>query len=67
MGDGRVHPERVDRLILVDAAGYPFQSQSVPLAFRIARTPVLNRLMRDVLPRASLQAACATSTATRPG
>jgi pimeloyl-ACP methyl ester carboxylesterase len=47
-----LHPERVDRLILVDAAGYPFQSQSVPLAFRIARTPILNRLMRDVLPRA---------------
>ena len=37
-----LHPERVDRLILVDAAGYPFQSQSVPLAFRIARTPFLN-------------------------
>jgi pimeloyl-ACP methyl ester carboxylesterase len=46
-----LHPERVDRLILVDAAGYPFQSQSVPLAFRIARTPLLNVLMRDVLPR----------------
>jgi pimeloyl-ACP methyl ester carboxylesterase len=47
-----LHPQRVDRLILVDAAGYPFQSQSVPLAFRIARTPILNRLVRDVLPRA---------------
>jgi len=46
-----LHPGRVDRLILVDAAGYPFQSQSIPLAFRIARTPVLNRLVRDVLPR----------------
>ncbi len=46
-----LHPQRIDRLILVDAAGYPYQSQSVPLAFRIARTPVLNVLMRDVLPR----------------
>jgi pimeloyl-ACP methyl ester carboxylesterase len=46
-----LHPERVERLILVDAAGYSFQSQSVPLAFRIARTPILNALMRDVLPR----------------
>jgi pimeloyl-ACP methyl ester carboxylesterase len=46
-----LHPQRVDRLILIDAAGYPFQSQSVPLAFRIARTPILNVLMRDVLPR----------------
>ena len=50
-----LHPERVDRLILIDAAGYPFQSQSVPLAFRIARTPVLNRLMRDVLPRSVVE------------
>jgi pimeloyl-ACP methyl ester carboxylesterase len=46
-----LHPQRVDRLILVDAAGYAFLSQSVPLAFRIARTPVLNVLVRDVLPR----------------
>ena len=46
-----LHPQRVDRLILVDAAGYPYQSQSVPLAFRIARTPLLNVLMRNVLPR----------------
>jgi pimeloyl-ACP methyl ester carboxylesterase len=46
-----LHPKRVDRLILVDAAGYPYQSQSVPLAFRIARTPLLNVLMRDALPR----------------
>ncbi|MGB7904619.1 MAG: alpha/beta hydrolase [Steroidobacteraceae bacterium] len=50
-----LHPARVDRLILVDAAGYPFQSQSVPLAFRIARTPILNRLMRDVLPRSVVE------------
>lgn len=50
-----LHPERVDRLILIDAAGYPFQSQSVPLAFRIARTPILNRLMRDILPRSIVE------------
>jgi pimeloyl-ACP methyl ester carboxylesterase len=46
-----LHPQRIDRLILVDAGGYPYQSQSVPLAFQIARTPILNQLMRDVLPR----------------
>lgn len=48
-------PQRVDGLILVDAAGYPVQAQSVPLAFSIARTPVLNRLMRDVLPRSLVE------------
>jgi pimeloyl-ACP methyl ester carboxylesterase len=50
-----LHPQRVDRLILIDAAGYPYQSQSVPLGFRIARTPVLNVLMRDVLPRSVVE------------
>jgi len=46
-----LHPERVERLVLVDAGGYPYQSTSVPLGFRIARTPVLRDLMRDMLPR----------------
>jgi pimeloyl-ACP methyl ester carboxylesterase len=46
------HPQRVDRLILVDAAGYALTSQSVPLGFRIARTPVLSTLMQNTLPRA---------------
>jgi pimeloyl-ACP methyl ester carboxylesterase len=44
-------PERVRALILVDAAGYPIESQSVPIGFRIARVPGLNRVMRSVLPR----------------
>lgn len=45
------HPERVRALVLVDAAGYPLESDSVPIGFRIARVPGLNRLMRSVLPR----------------
>jgi pimeloyl-ACP methyl ester carboxylesterase len=40
----------VDKLILVDAAGYAFESESVPLAFRIAATPGLSVLMRQLLP-----------------
>ena len=44
-------PERVDRLVLVDAAGLPFEGLSVPLAWRIASVPVLNRVMEWVLPR----------------
>jgi pimeloyl-ACP methyl ester carboxylesterase len=66
-----LHPERVERLILVDAAGYPFRSQSVPLAFRIARTPILNVLMRDVLPRGvverSLRDVYGDATRVTPG
>jgi len=50
-----LHPERIERLVLIDASGYPYQSQSVPIGFRLARTPVLNRLMRDVLPRSFVE------------
>ena len=45
------HPQRVEKLILVDAAGYPFQPVSLPIGFRIARIPLLNRLMEFTLPR----------------
>lgn len=44
-------PDRVTRLILVDAAGPDFKSDSVPLAFLAARVPVLNRVFDWVLPR----------------
>jgi pimeloyl-ACP methyl ester carboxylesterase len=44
-------PDRVAALVLVDSAGYPLESQSVPIGFRVARVPGLNRLMRSILPR----------------
>jgi pimeloyl-ACP methyl ester carboxylesterase len=44
-------PGRVAALILVDSAGYPLESESVPVGFRIARIPLLNRLMEVTLPR----------------
>jgi pimeloyl-ACP methyl ester carboxylesterase len=50
------HPGRVDKLVLVDAAGYPFQSVSTPIGFRIARIPVLNLLMEYTLPRRVIEA-----------
>jgi pimeloyl-ACP methyl ester carboxylesterase len=49
------HPQRVDRLILVDAAGYPMAPQEVPIGFRIAQTPWLAPLMRVVLPRGFIE------------
>ncbi|MFN3860520.1 MAG: alpha/beta fold hydrolase [Roseateles sp.] len=48
-------PSRVAGLVLVDAAGYDFQPESVPLGFRIARTPVLREGMRWVLPRRAVE------------
>lgn len=44
-------PSRVDALVLVDAAGYPFAATSVPIGFRAARMPVLRSLMRWITPR----------------
>lgn len=44
-------PERVTKLILVDAAGPDFKSDSTPLGFLVARVPLLNRVFDWVLPR----------------
>lgn len=44
-------PQRVERLILVDSAGYPFEPQSIPIGFQLARVPGLNRLAEWLLPR----------------
>jgi pimeloyl-ACP methyl ester carboxylesterase len=45
------HPNKVAKLILVDAAGYNFKSKSVPIAFKLARVPVLNNLIKFLTPR----------------
>jgi len=44
-------PERVARLVLVDAAGLAYKPQSVPIGFLVANVPVLNRVFDWVLPR----------------
>ena len=48
-------PQRVSRLILVDAGGFPLRPQSVPLGFRLARMPLINRAMANLLPRALIE------------
>ncbi len=46
------HPDRVTHLILVDAAGMQTRfGDRVPLAFRLGRIPVINRLMLYITPR----------------
>lgn len=50
-GTALAMPQRISKLVLVDSAGYPLQSTSVPIGFRIARTPGLRVLMEHVLPR----------------
>lgn len=45
------HPSRVAALLLVDASGYPMTAGSMPLAFTLAQTPVVDRIMEVTLPR----------------
>ncbi len=44
-------PERVQALVLVDAAGPLFRPEQMPAAWTLARVPVLNRVLEWVLPR----------------
>ena len=50
------HPNNIEKLILIDAAGYPMKSKSVPMAFKVAQTPVLNKLLLYVTPRFMVRA-----------
>lgn len=50
------YPNLVDKLILIDAAGYPLVSQQIPIGFRIARIPVLNKLITFITPRSVVKA-----------
>ncbi len=45
------YPDRVSKLILVDAAGYATNAASVPIGFKLAQIPMLSGLMSNILPR----------------
>lgn len=44
-------PSRVDKLILVDATGYAFEPEHIPVGFQAARIPVFNRISEFLTPR----------------
>jgi pimeloyl-ACP methyl ester carboxylesterase len=48
-------PQRVSKLVLIDAAGYSFKPKSVSIGFWVARTPGLREVMGQVLPRGVIQ------------
>ncbi len=48
-------PDRIEKLILVDAAGYPLRPESVPIGFRVAQLPGISDLFRFALPRALIE------------
>lgn len=49
-------PQRVAKLILVDATGYAVEPEDVPLGLRIARVPLGSRIGEHLLPRALVAA-----------
>lgn len=44
------HPERVRKLVLVDAAGFPMKK--IPFAIKLARMPIIKNIARWITPRA---------------
>lgn len=46
-----LYPERIDKLILVDAVGYPATPKSIPLGFKLAAYPALKPILNRILPR----------------
>jgi len=48
-------PDRVAKLVLIDAAGYPNESISVPIGFRLARIPALAPIFDHILPRGVIE------------
>ncbi len=52
------HPDRLAGLVLVDASGAPLPSDiepKPPIGFRLARTPGINLLMREITPRSMIE------------
>lgn len=45
------HPERVTRLVLVDAGGYLIPISGMPIAFKVAQYPILKPIVANTLPR----------------
>ena len=48
-------PQRVGKLVLIDAGGYAFTPRSVPLGFQLARMPVVRDLASSLLPRSLIE------------
>jgi pimeloyl-ACP methyl ester carboxylesterase len=61
------YPERVDGLILIDAAGAPMRAGETPpplnLGFRLARNPLLRPLLEQITPRRIIRKSLLETTA----
>ena len=45
------HPDKIAKLILLDAAGYPMKNEKGSLGFKLASTPVINNLLLVITPK----------------
>lgn len=45
-----LHPEKVEKLILLDATGYP-SNKEPPLAFKLAKNPITSSLLLNITPK----------------
>ncbi|HIG90236.1 MAG: alpha/beta hydrolase [Flavobacteriaceae bacterium] len=45
------YPNMVKKLILINAAGYPYKAKSTPLAFRIAKIPLIKNIFTFITPK----------------
>ena len=50
-----MYPASVKKLILIDAAGYPIKSKSVPIGFRVARMPIIKNLFTAITPKSLVE------------
>lgn len=56
------HPEKVKKMILIDAGGYPIDvNKSGTLAFRLGRTPVLKHVLTVLMSRAVVEKSLKTA------
>lgn len=56
------HPQKVDALLLVDAAGRPYsKSGNTPIGFRLMRMPVIKEAARFIAPRSIFESSVRTS------
>jgi pimeloyl-ACP methyl ester carboxylesterase len=49
------HPNKVVKLILIDASGYPKKSEKGSLGFKIAQMPVINNLLLFITPKSLIR------------
>lgn len=45
------YPHLIKKLVLIDATGFPTKNAQAPLAFRLAKIPIANELIKYITPR----------------